>query len=38
MDLDQRGDRKELGKVGGGETIIIIYYLKISLFLIKEKE
>lgn len=37
MDLNQRGDRKELGKVGGLETIMIIYYLKISLFLINEK-
>jgi hypothetical protein len=30
IDLDERGDREELGRVKGGETRRRIYYVKIE--------
>lgn len=33
MEIDRWGDRKDLGLVGGGETVIRICYMKNCFFL-----
>ena len=38
IDLDERGDREELGRVKGGETRRRIYYVKIESIFNKRGE
>lgn len=38
VDLNGRGGGKELGGVGGGETVVRTYYIKKNLFQRKEKK
>lgn len=38
VDLNRREGGKELGDVGGGETVVRTYYIKKNLFPRKEKK
>lgn len=37
MDLDERGNREELGKVEGGNTVMRIYYVREKSIFNKKK-